>query len=275
LNNNGGSGFGTWSGDGGATWANFATLPAGGATPFGEAASIAVTAPSKVIWAPTNTVPSYTTNNGASWTATNLPALSVEAWKRAYRLAADRKNPNKVYAYDSGGVFWGAPGKVYVSTDGGHNFTLSQGSVSANLRANGWKVTSMTVNPNVEGDVWLADGNTVYHSVDSGATWTRLNNFASVWGGRDPNSSYPDLQGASIVALGKAAPGAPYSAAVYVVGTINGQWGVWASDNAGSTWTRFNDDAHQFGGIEVMAADWNTYGRIYVTGVGRGLLYSN
>ena len=60
-----------------------------------------------------------------------------------------------------------------------------------------------------------------------------------------------------------------------MVGTINGQWGVWASDNAGSTWTRFNDNAHQFGGIEVMTADWNTYGRIYVTGVGRGLLYSN
>jgi hypothetical protein len=271
-----GVGFGSWSGDGGNTWANFATLPAGGATPNGEAASIAVTARNKAIWAPTDTVPSYTTNSGASWTATNLPALTPQAWKRAYRLAADRKNPNKVYAYDSGGVFWsGEPGKVYVSTNGGQTFTLSQGSVSAGLRANDWKVTSMAVNPNVEGDVWLADGNAVYHSVDSGATWTKLNNFASIWGGRDPATSYPDLQGASLVALGKAAPGAPYSAAVYVVGVINGQWGVWASDNAGSSWTRFNDDAHQFGGIEAMAADWNTYRRIYVTGVGRGLLYSN
>ncbi len=269
-------GFGFWSGDGGNTWANFATLPAGGATPYGEVASIAVTARNKAIWGPTDTVPSYTTDNGASWTATNLPALAPQAWQRAYRLAADRKNPNKVYAYDSGGVFWsGTPGRVYVSTDGGHTFTLSQGSVAAGLRANGWKATSMAVNPNVEGDIWLADGNTVYHSVDSGTTWTKLNNFASVWGSNDPNYGIPDLQGASYVALGKAAPGAQYSAAVYVVGTINGQWGVWASDNAGSTWTRFNDDAHQFGGIEVMTADWNTYGRIYVTGVGRGLLYSN
>jgi hypothetical protein len=60
-----------------------------------------------------------------------------------------------------------------------------------------------------------------------------------------------------------------------VVGVINGQWGVWESDNAGSTWTRFNDDTHQFGGIGVMTADWNVYGRIYVSGTGRGLLYSN
>ncbi len=25
----------------------------------------------------------------------------------------------------------------------------------------------------------------------------------------------------------------------------------------------------------VMAGDWNTYGRIYVSGTGRGMLYSN
>ena len=225
--------------------------------------------------APADSVPSYTTNNGASWTATNLPALSViGGFPRAYRLKVDRKNPNKVYAYDSGGAWWGSAGKVYVSTDGGHNFTLSQGSVAANLRANPWGVTSMEVNPNVEGDIWLADGNAVYHSVDSGATWTRLNHFASLWGNRQP-SQWPDVQGASVIALGKAAPGATYSAAVYVVGVINGVWGVHRSDDNGATWSRFNDDAHQFGGIGAMAADWNTYGRIYVNGTGRGLIYSN
>jgi hypothetical protein len=78
-----------------------------------------------------------------------------------------------------------------------------------------------------------------------------------------------------VIALGKAKAGAGYSAAVYVVGTMSGQWGVYRSDDAGASWTRFNDDAHQFGGIGVMAADWNTYGRIYVTGTGRGVLYSN
>ncbi|MEO7578946.1 MAG: dockerin, partial [Massilia sp.] len=237
----GGAGFGSWSGDGGATWANFATLPAGAAANPAEASNIVVTARNKAIWAPSNSVPSYTSDNGASWTATNLPALTVfGGWTRAYRLAADRKNPNKVYAYDSGGVWWsGEAGKVYVSTDGGHTFTLSQGSVAAGLRANPWHVTSLAVNPNVEGDLWLADGNTVYHSVDSGATWTKLNNFASNWGNQQPNQ-WPDAQGASKVALGKAAAGASYSAAVYVAGVINGQWGVWESDNAGSTWTRFN-----------------------------------
>ena len=83
------------------------------------------------------------------------------------------------------------------------------------------------------------------------------------------------MQGANVVALGKAKAGASYSAAVYVVGAINGVWGLYHSDDGGATWTRFNDDAHQFGGIGVMAADQNVYGRIYVSGTGRGLLYSN
>ena len=83
------------------------------------------------------------------------------------------------------------------------------------------------------------------------------------------------MQGASVLALGKAKAGGPYSAAVYVVGVINGVWGVHRSDDGGATWTRFNDDAHQFGGIGAIAADQGIYGRIYVSGTGRGLLYSN
>jgi xyloglucan-specific exo-beta-1,4-glucanase len=266
------TGTGFWSGDGGKTWATFATLPPGVATNTASQASIAVTARNKAVWAPGNSVPSYTTDNGASWVTTNLPALPSVGWNRGYRLAADRRNPNKVYAYDSGGAWWGTAGKVYVSTDGGHSFALSQGSVAAGLAANAFWVTSMAVNPNAEGDLWLADGNAVYHSLDSGATWTKLGNFASVWGS---NTSYPDVQGASAIALGKAKAGAPYSAAVYVVGAINGVWGVHRSDDGGATWARHNDDDHQFGGIGLMAADQNIYGRIYVSGTGRGLLYSN
>ena len=107
-------------------------------------------------------------------------------------------------------------------------------------------------------------------SVDSGATWTKLSQFASITG----SNAWPDVQGATVVALGKAATGAAYSAAVYVVGVVDGVWGVYRSDDAGATWARFNDDAHQFGGIAVMAADQNSYGRIYVGGSGRGVLYS-
>jgi xyloglucan-specific exo-beta-1,4-glucanase len=270
LINGSGTPYGVWSGDGGKTWTPFATLAPGSADNKGNEASIAVTGRNKAVWAPEYSVPSYTTDNGATWVATNLPAVS-DIFPRAYHLAADRKNPNKVYAYDSGANWWGTPGKVYVSTDGGHTFMLSQASVAAGLAPNYFANTSLAVNPNAEGDLWLADGNAVYHSVDSGATWTKLSQFASIMG----SNPWPDVQGATLLALGKAAPGATYSAAVYVVGVVSGVWGVYRSDDAGATWTRFNDDAHQFGGIGVMAADQNIDGRIYVSGTGRGLLYSH
>jgi hypothetical protein len=262
--------YGVWSGDGGKTWAKFATYAPGAAENTGGEASIAITARNRAVWAPGYSVPSYTTDNGATWVPTNLPAIN-SIFPRAYHLVADRKNPNKVYAYDSGAHWWGTPGKVYLSTDGGHTFTLSQGSVAAGLAPSYFSNTSLAVNPNAEGDLWLADGNAVYRSVDSGATWTKLSQFASIPG----SNPWPDVQGATLVTLGKAKPGAAYSAAVYVVGVVQGVWGVYRSDDAGVTWTRFNDDAHQFGGMGVMAADQNVYGRIYVSGTGRGLLYSN
>jgi hypothetical protein len=271
VQNSSSTAFGFWSGDGGNTWSNFAKLPTGASTNKAGTASIVATSRSNIVWAPANSVPSYSTNNGSRWTATNLPALASLGWDRGYRLVADRKNANKVYAYDSGGAFWGTAGKVYVSTNGGHTFTLSQGSVSANLAPNAYWITSMAVNPNVEGDLWLADGNAVYHSTDSGTTWTRLNGFASV----AATGSTAQLQGASAIALGKAQAGSPYSAAIYVVGTMNGVWGVFHSDDGGATWARFNDDTHQYGGIGALAADWNTYGRIYFSGTGRGIVYTN
>jgi hypothetical protein len=256
-----------WSGDSGSTWAQFTSMPTGSAN-GSNVQSIAVPSRNNVIWATPDSVPSYSTNNGTSWTSTNLPAFH-ETWSyyyRAYRLVADRKNANKVYAYDSGGATWGNyAAAVYVSTDGGHNFTLSQGSVNANFAKNNWWSTSMVVNANAEGDLWLADGSSVYHSVDSGATWTKLTAFAPANG----------TSGATKIALGKAMTGSPYSAAVYVEGTMNGQWGIFHSDDGGATWTRWNDDMHQFGGSDVMAGDWNTYGRIYLNGAARGIQYSN
>ncbi len=267
-NANGHATKGFWSGDSGNTWATFASLPNGAAASQSNVGNLVVPSRNNVTWAPPDSVPSYTTNNGASWTTTNLPAFSAEwnGFPRAYRLAADRKNPNKVYAYDSGGAPWSwQRGRIYVSNDGGHTFALSQGSVNANLAWNSWRDTSMAVNPNAEGDLWLADGTAVYHSVDSGATWTKLSAFAST----------NDTPGATVIALGRAPTGSSYSAAVYVEGTLNGVWGIYHSDDGGATWARFNDDAHQFGDSGVMAGDWNTYGRIYVNGAARGLIYSN
>ena len=80
--------------------------------------------------------------------------------------------------------------------------------------------------------------------------------------------AWPDVQRATAVALGKAK--FAYSATVYVVGLISGVWGVPCSDDGRATGTRFNDDAHQLGGIGLIAAYRNLYRRLSVAGNGRG-----
>ncbi|MFL6630986.1 MAG: dockerin [Massilia sp.] len=264
--------FGSWSGDSGATWANFASLPTGAATNISNAASIVTTSRNNIVWAPANSIPSWTTNNGANWTQVSGLPTPNGGLDNGYHLVVDRQSTNKVYAFDGGGASWnGTTGKVYLSTDGGHSFALIQGSVAANLAPNAFGLTSMAGNPNAAGDLWLTDGNAVYHSTNSGANWTKLSGFATV----AASGSTGPLQGATSVVLGKAQAGSSYSAAVYVVGTRNGVWGVYHSDDGGATWARYNDDAHQYGGIGVIAADWSTYGRIYFSGTGRGLIYTN
>ena len=277
---------GIYSTDSGVTWTAFATqppfAPSGANVDQGGSgeANIAVTAQGKLVWAPStnsgnvisNGVPYYTTDNGATWTATNLPAPTRTSINSAYHLAADRKNPNKVYAYDSGGARWtNTYGSFWYSTDGGKTFTQSTDAALAGLSFQQWGLTWLAVNPNAEGDVWLTNGDNVYHSTDSGVSWTKLTTMASTPAGYNHYNG-PTSYGAQRVALGKPVPGSSYSAAVYLVGTVGGVAGLFRSDDAGSTWTRINDDAHQWGGIGALAADNTVAGRVFLAG--RGVLYN-
>jgi hypothetical protein len=68
-----------------------------------------------------------------------------------------------------------------------------------------------------------------------------------------------------------AAPSQNYPA-VFVAGTIGGVYGFFRSDDQGATWTRVNDDQHQYGSIWAMAGDPKVYGRLYVGTSGRGII---
>ncbi len=267
--------YGAYSTDAGVTWNTFAANHPDAQANHGYTSNLAVTKPGNVVWAPANSVPAYTTDNGASWTYTNLPPLAQVWVPRSYRVVADRKNPNKVYAYNSGGTWWAQwseTPRFFTSTDGGHTFSESAAFPRSGTALNQYGQTSIAVNPYAEGDIWVVDGFSILHSTDSGATWTKLSAAAPIWG---PQSAYePKVYGATSIALGKAPVGAKYSASVYVVGVVNGVWGVHRSDDGGVTWTRFNDDQHQFGGMGTLAADQAVPGRLYLSGGGRGVLFS-
>ena len=267
---------GIYSTDSGATWTRFAGEHPDAASHEGDQASVAVTKPGNIVWAPSGAVPAYSTDNGATWTYTNLPALPAVGINRAYRVVADRKNPNKVYAFNSGGAWWNQwsdTAHFWYSTDGGHTFTESTTFVSAGARVADFTVSSIAVNPNAEGDIWVADGFNVLHSTDSGVSWTNLNATAPVWG-NNPTWLYPEVYGATSIALGKAPIGAAYSSSIYIVGVINNVWGVYRSDNGGTNWRRINDDKHQYAGIGNLAADQTVPGRVFASGNGRGVVFS-
>ena len=110
----------------------------------------------------------------------------------------------------------------------------------------------------IEGDVWLHNNAGLFHSTNSGASFTQIAN----------------VDAAYKIAFGKSATTGGYPA-VYMVGNVSGVYGFYRSINGGASWTRINDDAHQSGSINALAADPNIYGRIYLGTAGRGIIYGD
>ncbi|GHU52399.1 sialidase [Clostridia bacterium] len=239
--------------DGGATWSegpqpayasvNFDGIPEGG--------SVAMSADgSSYVWSPSGNNPVVLVADG-SIKATNLPN---NAW-----VASDRVNSNIYYA-SSGG-------KLYKSTNGGLTFTEN-----FNYGVN-FGTSKIKAVPGEEGHVWLpltADidagkSGGMSYTTDGGATWTQVLGEAGyqVLGATDF---------ASVVGFGKASDGADYPA-VYICGTVDGNEGVYRSDDKGVTWVKINDDAHQYGSNNyAITGDMREYGTVYYGANGRGII---
>jgi photosystem II stability/assembly factor-like uncharacterized protein len=240
---------GAYSQDGGTSWTQFPANPPGLAgSPHGALGSmIALSSDGATfVWAPITAGPAFSRDRGASWT----PSAGAPA---KLRVVADRVNPNKFYGWD------GSTGTVYASTDGGATFVARATGLPNDQGNPGWTNQAYPKTaPGSEGDLWLPLTNGLYHSTDSGATFTRIGTIES----------------ASLLGLGMPAPGSQYPA-LYAVGTVTGIYGIFRSDDAGITWTRINDDAHQFGSLDVIAGDPRIYGRVYLGTSGRGILYGD
>jgi hypothetical protein len=112
--------------------------------------------------------------------------------------------------------------------------------------------------PGIEGDLWIAAFDGLYHASSSAVTFQKLGGVQEIWG----------------FGFGKAPPNSTYPA-LYLVGTVGGVRGVFRSDDAGNSWARINDDAHQWGLILQVTGDPRVYGRVYVGTHGRGVFYGD
>ncbi|MRV72598.1 exo-alpha-sialidase [Duganella sp. FT92W] len=196
---------------------------------------------SALLHSPENSTTTYrSTNLGAGWSA--VGGLSVNN----ARPVADPSNANKFYVYNP------SDGSFMISTDAGASFwkfnTLATGGSDV-IRAA----------PGVEGDVWVPlYGNGLVRTTSSG--W-QFNSIANV--------TY-----CAAVGFGKAASGATYPT-VFIWGTVGGVRGLFRSTDAGASWTRINDNAHQYGGPgngRFVVGDMNTFGVVYMSTAGRGVV---
>ncbi|MFP5041712.1 T9SS type A sorting domain-containing protein [Parasediminibacterium sp. JCM 36343] len=222
----------------GTTWTKTATA-------MGTGNNIALSADGSIFMhCPDRATATYwSTNNGTNWTASTGIAAS--------QPVADPVNPKRFYAYNSG------DGNMYTSIDGGVSFTV------AGTPGKGGNTLIRTA-PYKQGHLWLAMNNGgLMRSIDSGANYIKI----------------PGVTVCGSVGLGKAdTSSAANYYAIYIWGTVSGVTGVFRSTNLGTTWTRVNDNAHQYGGTgngQFVAGDFNVFGRVYMSTVGRGVPYAD
>ncbi len=239
--------YGAFSTDGGTTWNDFTGYPSGamaGAT-LGQL-SICISADGgTIVWSPAGASTSYSMDNGKTWTSCSGGVADSAQPK------ADPVNPKKFYIFDAISA-----GQIWVSTDGGKTFTKGAGglpTVPSYQMQDGY----MTTVPGHEGDLWMCTGSGgLYHSTNSGSSASRVSSVSTAW----------------LLGVGKSSAASGYPA-LYLWGIVNGTLGIFRSDDIGVTWTRINDDAHQFGYLSYITGDPRVYGRCYISTGGRGILY--
>ncbi len=244
----------SYSRDGGATWQGSASTPAAGS----RSGTLAVGADGTTwLWTPERKGTYRTHDQGATWTpAQGLPT--------GLRVTADALDSKVFYALSL------AEQKVYRSTDSGASFapiafTLSDGpaglAITPRADDRGGQDQLYTA-PGRSGELWFAAFNGLYRATLQGAAQPIA--FQRM----------PAVEEIHAFGSGKAAPGHS-DAALYLVGTVQSQPGIFRSIDSGQSWTRINDDAHQWGLVLQIAGDPKLYGRVYVGTHGRGIFYGD
>ena len=173
------------------------------------------------------------------------------------RIVPDPINPVKVRAVSL------KDSRLFTSSDAGATFssrlfTYSDGPPppgAAHGDARGGQ-DRLYPTPGISGDLWLPAFNGLYHLV--GDTFQRQ----------------PHVEAIHAFGFGKAALGRK-NPTLYLVGTVQGQAGVFRSTDTGNHWLRINDDLHQWGLVLQIAGDPKQFGRVYVGTHGRGIFYGD
>lgn len=235
--------------DGGKSWQATKAMP-GERSGHGH---IAVSADGGLwIWTPSRSAVYASNDMGTSW-------IESKGVPENLRAIADRVDPTTFYVLD---LF---AGMLYTSSNGGKSFEPKSlnlpGGIPTSPRGRGDSrggQDRLYATPGRTGDLWLAAFDGLYHSTDAGNEFIQM----------------PDVEEIHAFGFGKSAPGSS-DPALYLVGDISGVRGFFRSDDYGASWTRINDDEHEYGLVMHITGDPKKYGRVYVGTHGRGTIYGD
>lgn len=255
------SGFST---DGGKTWQKFAGLPSFAMNSIGG--SIAASSPTNIIWAPAGGhAPAYTTNGGATWTSISLPGKSDWGgfhqgyWLDRTTITADRVLDKTFYLYDV------ATG-VYVTRDGGASWSqVYRGQVSPWSQYNA-KIEAV---PGRSGELFFTSG-----PQDAGTDTTPAD--IGFMRSKDGGATWQAVAGVKeVTTFGYGAPataGGPPT--VFIVGWVNGNYGIFYSADDAQSWTQIGRyPAGSLDDIKTISGDMDQFGLVYVGFSGSGYAY--
>lgn len=195
----------------------------------------------------------YSDDFGATWSSCG----GITNGKTSH-LLVDSEKPNYVYAYTNVTSYSGETTYYYLYVSSDYGATFSQKQVEVNDMC----ADMRRIAQGESGQIYCPLG---WYGLkvtnDYGDTFTKLESVVYC----------------EAVSVG-AAKDASSPGAIYIWGWVedNDAKGIYRSNDNGKTWTRINDDAHEYGGLgngNFIVADQNEYGTFYMSSVGVGIVY--
>ncbi|KAL9625686.1 MAG: hypothetical protein Q9160_000004 [Pyrenula sp. 1 TL-2023] len=220
-----------FSTDSGATW-----KPASGSTNGASGGRAALSAfGNAVVW-------STGSGAGVLHSSYNAAFSASTGLASGAAVAADRKEDSLFYG-GSGAAF-------FVSNSSGAAFTQTTKLGSSTT------VNAIVANPAVKGDVWASTDKGLFHSTDTGRTFTQISGPTIGWA----------------FDLGKSSANS-YGYNIFGFFGVNGKNTLYVSKDVGKTWSAISDAGHGFGSAasNPVAADKDVEGRVFVGTNGRGV----